>query len=294
MISLKGSTISLAIFLDKTNTTIKDTAILNKNGANNIELYGITDALTNMSEENKKYLERLEKEKKVRQEFFSNASHELKTPLTSIRGYTELIRSHTIQDSAQIDTCLDCVLKESDHMTQLINDILTISKLETEEMQVTYSHIQVKKLLDSVVETLKPQIEAMHLNVYVNATEFTVFASLDHIKGIFYNLISNAIKYNKQNGRIDVVLKKNQKNMYFSVEDTGVGIAQEDQSRIFQRFYRVDKQRSKTIPGTGLGLSIVKHVVYYYQGKIHLTSKEDVGTKITVELPIIVKENPEN
>ena len=82
--------------------------------------------------------------------------------------------------------------------------------------------------------------------------------------------------------------------MYFSVEDTGVGIAQEDQSRIFQRFYRVDKERSNTIPGTGLGLSIVKHVVYYYHGKIDLTSKEDVGTKITVELPIIVKENPEN
>lgn len=258
------------------------------------ELYKITDALTNMSMENKKYLERLGKEKKVRQEFFSNASHELKTPLTSIRGYTELIRSHTIQDSAQIDTCLDCVLKESDHMTQLINDILTISKLETEEMQVTYSHIQVKKLLDSVVETLKLQIEAMDLKVYVNATDFTVFASLDHIKGIFYNLISNAIKYNKSNGRIDIELKKNQKNMYFSVEDTGIGIAKKDQERIFQRFYRVDKQRSKTIPGTGLGLSIVKHVVYYYEGKIHLTSKENIGTKIMVELPIIVKEIPEN
>ena len=258
------------------------------------ELYKITDALTNMSMENKKYLERLGKEKKVRQEFFSNASHELKTPLTSIRGYTELIRSHTIQDSAQIDTCLDCVLKESDHMTQLINDILTISKLETEEMQVTYSHIQVKKLLDSVVETLKPQIEAMDLKVYVNATDFTVFASLDHIKGIFYNLISNAIKYNKSNGRIDIELKKNQKNMYFSVEDTGIGIAKKDQERIFQRFYRVDKQRSKIIPGTGLGLSIVKHVVYYYEGKIHLTSKENIGTKIMVELPIIVKEIPEN
>ena len=258
------------------------------------ELYKITDALTNMSMENKKYLERLGKEKKVRQEFFSNASHELKTPLTSIRGYTELIRSHTIQDSAQIDTCLDCVLKESDHMTQLINDILTISKLETEEMQVTYSHIQVKKLLDSVVETLKPQIEEMDLKVYVNATDFTVFASLDHIKGIFYNLISNAIKYNKSNGRIDIELKKNQKNMYFSVEDTGIGIAKKDQERIFQRFYRVDKQRSKTIPGTGLGLSIVKHVVYYYEGKVHLTSKENIGTKIVVELPIIVKEIPEN
>lgn len=134
----------------------------------------------------------------------------------------------------------------------------------------------------------------MDLKVYVNATDFTVFASLDHIKGIFYNLISNAIKYNKSNGRIDIELKKNQKNMYFSVEDTGIGIAKKDQERIFQRFYRVDKQRSKTIPGTGLGLSIVKHVVYYYEGKVHLTSKENIGTKIVVELPIIVKEIPEN
>ena len=284
-------------FQDITNTinsTNISEDVLTFNTYNYPELYKITNALTNMSKENKKYLERLEKEKKVRQEFFSNASHELKTPLTSIRGYTELIRSHTIQDSNQIDTCLDCVLKESDHMTQLINDILTISKLETEEMQVTYSHIPVKKLLDSVVETLRPQIKKMDLKVYVNATEFTVFASMDHIKGIFYNLISNAIKYNKVNGRIDIVLKKNQKNMYFSVEDTGIGIPNKDQDRIFQRFYRVDKQRSKTIPGTGLGLSIVKHVVYYYKGDIHLTSKEDIGTKITVELPIIVKEAPES
>ena len=258
------------------------------------ELYKITNALTNMSKENKRYMERLNKEKQVRQEFFSNASHELKTPLTSIRGYTELIRSHTIQDSTQIDTCLDCVLKESDHMTQLINDILTISKLETEEMQVTFSHIQVKSLLESVIETLKPQSDAMNVKVYVNASDFTVFASLDHIKGIFYNVISNAIKYNKTNGRVDIQLKKNQNDMYFSVEDTGIGIAKEDQERIFQRFYRVDKQRSKTIPGTGLGLSIVKHVVYYYNGLIHVFSKEDIGTKITIELPICVKEMPEN
>ena len=211
-----------------------------------------------------------------------------------LKGERALFKSHDLKVEDSIFADGESPLKESDHMTQLINDILTISKLETEEMQVTYSHIQVKKLLDSVVETLKPQIEAMDLKVYVNATDFTVFASLDHIKGIFYNLISNAIKYNKSNGRIDIELKKNQKNMYFSVEDTGIGIAKKDQERIFQRFYRVDKQRSKTIPGTGLGLSIVKHVVYYYEGKVHLTSKENIGTKIVVELPIIVKEIPEN
>ena len=196
-------------FQDITNTinsTNISEDVLTFNTYNYPELYKITNALTKMSKENKKYLERLEKEKKVRQEFFSNASHELKTPLTSIRGYTELIRSHAIQDNNQIDTCLDCVLKESDHMTQLINDILTISKLETEEMQVTYSHIQVKKLLDSIIETLRVQIEKMDLKVYVNATEFTVFASMDHIKGIFYNVVSNAIKYNNVNGRIDIVL----------------------------------------------------------------------------------------
>ena len=258
------------------------------------EIAQITAALTDMSKENRKYMERLKKEKKVRQEFFSNASHELKTPLTSIRGYTELIRSHTIQDQSQIDTCLDCVLKESDHMTQLINDILMISKLETEKMQVTYTHIAVKTLLETVVESVKPQTKALNLKIFLDVNDFTVYASMDHIRAIFYNLISNAIKYNTENGRVEVVLKKDQKNMFFSVSDTGIGISEKDQERVFQRFYRVDKQRSKTIPGTGLGLSIVKHAVQYYKGTLHMTSKENVGTKITIELPIVVEETPED
>lgn len=258
------------------------------------ELTQITTSLTQMSKQNQKNMARLKKEKKVRQEFFSNASHELKTPLTSIRGYTELLRSGAIQDKQQIDTCLDCVLKESDHMTQLINDILMISKLETEKMQVTYTHIAVKPLLETVVSSVKPQCDDLGLKVFVNTADFYVYASLDHIRAIFYNLISNAVKYNKENGHIEIVLKKDQKNLYFSVADTGIGIAQKDQERVFQRFYRVDKQRSKTIPGTGLGLAIVKHAVQYYKGSLHMTSKENVGTKITIELPIVVEEAPEN
>ena len=276
-------------FQDITNTinsTDISKEVLSFHKYNYPELYGITDALTNMSEENKKYLERLEKEKKVRQEFFSNASHELKTPLTSIRGYTELIRSHTIQDSNQIDTCLDCVLKESDHMTQLINDILTISKLETEEMQVTYSHIQVKKLLDSVVETLKPQIEKMDVNVYVNATEFTVFASMDHIKGIFYNVISNAIKYNKDNGWVHVTLNADHKNCYIEVADSGIGIPAEAQEHIFERFYRVDKSHSREIGGTGLGLAITRNSILMHRGAIKVHSVLGEGTTFDVRIPL--------
>ena len=235
---------------------------------------------------------RAEDADRMKSVFLANMSHEIRTPLNAIVGFSEIMV--LTENEEEKHEYLEIIQKNSNLLLQLINDILTISKLETEEMQVTYSHIQVKKLLDSIIETLKVQIEKMNLKVYVNATEFTVFASMDHIKGIFYNVISNAIKYNKVNGRIDIVLKKNQNNMYFSVEDTGIGIPNKDQNRIFQRFYRVDKQRSKTIPGTGLGLSIVKHVVYYYKGDIHLTSKEDVGTKITIELPIVVKETPES
>ena len=222
----------------------------------------------------------------------------MKTPLTSIRGYTELIRSHTIQDSNQIDTCLDCVLKESDHMTQLINDILTISKLETEEMQVTYSHIQVKKLLDSIIETLRVQIEKMDLKVYVNATEFTVFASMDHIKGIFYNVVSNAIKYNKRGGRIDTYVKELSFDgmcaaFEFRITDTGVGMSKEYiKEELFKPFTQEINDARTQYRGTGLGMSIVKGLVEKMGGTIQVSSTPGVGTEFRFYLsfPVVQPE----
>lgn len=258
------------------------------------ELQEITDALQTMNNQIAKNLENLEREKQIRQEFFTNASHELKTPLTSIRGYSELLRQHAITDPDQIDHCLDCVLKESDHMTKLINDILTISKLEAKDYVVQKSHIKLKDLLENVLNSLSVQAKAMNLDIDASCENVTVYANLDHIQGILYNLISNAIKYNKPNGKIIIIIKERLDNILIKVMDTGIGISKEDQVKVFQRFYRVDKQRSKIVAGTGIGLAIVKHIVQFYNGSISLKSKENEGTSIEISLPIMVNEEPNN
>ena len=258
------------------------------------ELQEITDALQTMNNQIAKNLENLEREKQIRQEFFTNASHELKTPLTSIRGYSELLRQHAITDPDQIDHCLDCVLKESDHMTKLINDILTISKLEAKDYVVQKSHIKLKDLLENVLNSLSVQAKAMNLDIDASCENVTVYANLDHMQGILYNLISNAIKYNKPNGKIIIIIKERLDNILIKVMDTGIGISKEDQEKVFQRFYRVDKQRSKIVAGTGIGLAIVKHIVQFYNGSISLKSKENEGTSIEISLPIMVNEEPNN
>lgn len=258
------------------------------------ELQEITDALQTMNNQIAKNLENLEREKQIRQEFFTNASHELKTPLTSIRGYSELLRQHAITDPDQIDHCLDCVLKESDHMTKLINDILTISKLEAKDYVVQKSHIKLKDLLENVLNSLSVQAKAMNLDIDASCENVTVYANLDHIQGILYNLISNSIKYNKPNGKIIIIIKERLDNILIKVMDTGIGISKEDQEKVFQRFYRVDKQRSKIVAGTGIGLAIVKHIVQFYNGSISLKSKENEGTSIEISLPIMVNEEPNN
>lgn len=258
------------------------------------ELQEITDALQTMNNQIAKNLENLEREKQIRQEFFTNASHELKTPLTSIRGYSELLRQHAITDPDQIDHCLDCVLKESDHMTKLINDILTISKLEAKDYVVQKSHIKLKDLLENVLNSLSVQAKAMNLDIDASCENVTVYANLDHIQGILYNLISNAIKYNMPNGKIIIIIKERLDNILIKVMDTGIGISKEDQEKVFQRFYRVDKQRSKIVAGTGIGLAIVKHIVQFYNGSISLKSKENEGTSIEISLPIMVNEEPNN
>ena len=134
----------------------------------------------------------------------------------------------------------------------------------------------------------------MNLNIVVDCQDLYVYANKGHIEGVFENLISNAIKYNVYDGTVSISCYASGKDMILKVQDTGIGIPQEDQEKVFQRFYRVDKQRSKVISGTGLGLSIVKHIVHFYKGSIELESKEQKGTTITLSLPILVHTIPED
>ena len=255
------------------------------------ELYEITEAIESMNEEISENISQLEKEKKIRQEFFSNASHELKTPLTSIIGYTELLKTNTITDKEQKQRCLDLIMKESQHMKQLVEDILTISKLESEEYKASLSHVSIPELLNAVLDRFQVSMETMGLIVDVQCDPLLVYADKRHIEGLFENLISNAVKYNVQGGKISIACYGANQDMIFKIQDTGIGISKEDQERVFQRFYRVDKQRSKVISGTGLGLAIVKHIVQYYDGSIKLESEEKKGTAITLSLPVLVKDH---
>ncbi|WP_343207933.1 sensor histidine kinase [Anaerolentibacter hominis] len=245
----------------------------------------IADTTVAMAEDINDYLDKLEFEKKVRQEFFSNASHELKTPITSIQGYAELLANDLIPGREGQKDALGRIIREASNMTGLINDILMISRLETKETQVDFSPVRMPVLLDDVVDSLSPLAKACGITVTVDCSQASIFANLQQIRELMSNLISNGIKYNHPGGSVRVRVREDACNLLISVSDDGMGISQEDQVRVFERFYRVDKGRSKKMGGTGLGLSIVKHIVNFYNGTIRIESEPGKGTTFLVTLP---------
>ncbi len=249
------------------------------------ELNIIADTTTAMSENVRNYLEKLEKEKQVRQEFFSNASHELKTPLTAIRGYTELLQSGLATNESMSQEFLSRIHREVQGMSRLVDDILKISRLETKEMTLDMMDVQVDLIAEDIVESLRPLATENEIEINTNFTPLTMYMSQNHLEEIIGNLLINAIKYNQPKGKVIVSVGTCEEGLLLSVEDTGIGISEEDRPRVFERFYRVDKGRSKRIGGTGLGLSIVKHIVSYYNGSITLTSTLGQGSCFIVRIP---------
>ncbi len=224
------------------------------------------------------------KNEEMRENFFANASHELKTPITSIKGYSELLTSDIPYSDEQKREFLCIIKKESDNMTSLINDILTISRIEAGDGKQNKININLKSMLNEIINVFKPQIAENNLIVNIDCEDINIFEEPKKFYALFNNLISNAIKYNVENGKVNISVKKQREKICIVVSDTGIGIPKVDQNRIFERFFRVDKGRSKKIGGTGLGLAIVKHIVNYYNGRIVLDSELDKGTKISVEL----------
>lgn len=250
------------------------------------------DEMNSIAETTKRMVEAVQISKKqidferlVRQEFFSNVSHELKTPITSIQGYAELLNNDMDFNGTMKKEFLARIMKETENMTNLINDILMISRLETKEVEVNLEEVRLYPLINEVCTSLEPLAIKCQVNVYINCKPLSMYANPGQLKELFSNLITNAIKYNKPGGRVKVKVSLENKDVVIVIEDTGVGIPEESKARVFERFYRVDKGRSKKMGGTGLGLSIVKHVVNYYNGSIHLESVVGEGSKFTIYLP---------
>lgn len=249
------------------------------------ELNIIARTTTDMSKSVQDYIRKLEKEKTIRQEFFSNASHELKTPLTAIRGYAELLQSGMASDTQMQKEFLGRIHSEVEEMTSLINDILMISQLETKELMPTKEMLCVKSVAEEVKKTLKPLADENNVSLEIHCCDEFVYMDRSHLQGILSNLMGNAVKYNRPGGFVQTDITMDSTSLSIRVEDSGIGIAKEDQKRIFERFYRVDKGRSKRVAGTGLGLSIVKHVTEFYGGCVSVESQSGVGSTFLVQLP---------
>ena len=249
------------------------------------ELNIIARTTTDMSKSVQDYIRKLEKEKTIRQEFFSNASHELKTPLTAIRGYAELLQSGMASDTNMQKEFLGRIHSEVEEMTSLINDILMISRLETKELMPNKEMLSVKLVAEEVQKTLKPLADENNVSLEIHCCDDFVYMDRSHLQGILSNLMGNAVKYNRLGGFVQTDITMDSTSLSIRVEDSGIGIAKEDQKRIFERFYRVDKGRSKRVAGTGLGLSIVKHVTEFYGGCVSVESQSGVGSTFLVQLP---------
>ena len=249
------------------------------------ELNIIARTTTDMSKSVQDYIRKLEKEKTIRQEFFSNASHELKTPLTAIRGYAELLQSGMASDTQMQKEFLGRIHSEVEEMRSLINDILMISRLETKELMPTKEMLCVKSVAEEVKKTLKPLADENNVSLEIHCCDEFVYMDRSHLQGILSNLMGNAVKYNRPGGFVQTDITMDSTSLSIRVEDSGIGIAKEDQKRIFERFYRVDKGRSKRVAGTGLGLSIVKHVTEFYGGCVSVESQSGVGSTFLVQLP---------
>lgn len=240
--------------------------------------YGVTLLFVNITEQHNAM--------KMRQEFFSNVSHELKTPMTSIRGYSELLETGVINDKDASKKALDKIHDEVNNMSTLINDILMISRLENKDVDVIKHPVYLTPLVDEIIDTVQVEIDKKHLQVDKELEDITYTSNHQHMHQLLSNLITNAIKYNVDGGKIIIKSYQFGRNIIIEVSDTGRGISKIDQGRVFERFFRCDQGRDKETGGTGLGLAIVKHIVQYYQGNITLTSKLHEGTTFKVTLPM--------
>ena len=232
--------------------------------------------------------EKLEREN-LRREFSANVSHELKTPLTSISGFAEIIQGGFVKDE-DIPKFAGRIYKESQRLLQLVEDVIQISQLDEEKTPYIWEPVDVYQVCKNAFDSLKEKAYKMNVHLYICGESMKMEAIRTLLEEAVYNVCDNAIKYNRNDGSVSIFLEQTAQEVQIVVKDTGIGIPREDQDRVFERFYRVDKSHSKEIGGTGLGLSIVKHAVSTLDGSVGLRSEVGSGTEICMKFPKTHKE----
>ena len=219
----------------------------------------------------------------MRKEFVANVSHELRTPLTTVKIYTETLIDGAIDDRENAMHFLGVMEKEADRMTALVQDLLELSRIDNKQIQLQFVLLDLKDIIEEVLEAQHVHIRKKGHTLSVDYDEndaYFITGDAFRIRQILHNILSNAIKYTEEEGKISVSMKKQQGKIGISIKDTGMGIPQEDIERIFERFYRVDKARSRKLGGTGLGLSIAKELILLHGGDIQIESEVGEGTKV--------------
>ncbi|MDX8045672.1 ATP-binding protein [Gracilibacillus sp. S3-1-1] len=245
----------------------------------NDEIGSLAQAINHLSET-------LERYQTNRNEFFSNITHELKTPLTYVKGYANAVRHEMYQSKEERDEFLEIIENESDHISSLLDDLTDLSKVEEGKIDLNKEDINVNKLAEEMLKRSQFRASEKGLNLKLDAPKQPVYLYADksRLDQVLTNIVENAVRYTEK-GHINLRVKEKAKHVQIIVQDTGIGIKQEDIPYLFERFYRVDKSRSRANGGTGLGLAIVKHLVGMHDGTIDVDSELNKGTTITLSFP---------
>lgn len=227
----------------------------------------------------------LKKLEKVRTQFLANVSHELRTPIFAIQGYIETLLDGAIHDPRVNNGFLEKALNKSKNLNDLLNDLIDISMIESGEMRLNLAPIDFFEFVEPIINEYKPLAEEKKLELILKKFDpsLKIMGDRKRLKQVFSNLIQNAIKYTEK-GVIEVGVIEHQEDCLFTIRDTGIGLAEKDIDRVFERFYRVDKDRSRTVGGTGLGLAIVKHIVEAHNSKIYVFSELGKGSEFSFRL----------
>jgi two-component system, OmpR family, phosphate regulon sensor histidine kinase PhoR len=227
----------------------------------------------------------LKKLEQMRKDFVANVSHELKTPITSIKGFSETLLDGAMNDKAALEAFLSIILKESDRLQSLIQDLLELSKIEQHGFRLNVTEVNLNSQISDVLAILNRKAEEKQVAVEMDANEDVVIqGDPDRLKQVFINLLSNALNYTPKDGTVLIHLSEDDGHAVVRIVDTGIGIEKNEIPRIFERFYRVDKARSRNSGGTGLGLAIVKHIIEAHKGSVEVESEIGKGTAFTIRL----------